>query len=282
MSEPSLSELESDPDGTATGEYAADAAEERIKQPEVLTATTLGGLKIDTVQEAFEWINMLVYGFPGVGKTVLAGSASEVEEMSPVLIIDIEGGTMSLRERYPDVQRVRIKSWKEMVLLYNALFDKEIAYRTIVLDSLTEIQKFSMAQIMKDVIKKDSSRDPDIPSVREWGKNIEQIRALVRGFRDLPCHTIMTGLPKQQQVGTGPARLSPSLPGQLGNDVPGFMDIVAYMYTKLQQGNIKRFLLTAQTDTQVAKDRSDSLETVVTEPTMSGLYRAIIGGQSEA
>ncbi len=245
---------------------------------DVLTVDSIGGLEIVSVTDTDPFINLLVYGDPGVGKTVLAGSAAEVSEMAPVLFIDIEGGTFSLRDRNPDVSVVRVKSWHEMQLVYNELYGMKHGYKTIVLDSLTEMQKFSMAQIMLAVVKKDSDRDPDIPAMRDWGKNIEQIRRMVRGFRDLPIHTVFTALAKidvDKQTNVG--KTAPYLSGKLSSEVAGFLDIVLYMYRKVKGDEVTRYLLAQGTNRQVAKDRSDRLEQVTENPTMQMLYDTIYG-----
>jgi hypothetical protein len=248
---------------------------------DTLTEKTLGGLKVQTVSERIAYINMLVYGDAGVGKTVLAGSAAEVADLQPVLFIDIEGGTYSIRERNPDVQVVRVQSWKEMMSLYDELY-KGSEYNTIVLDSLTEIQKFSMGQIMKDLIKEHDDRDPDVPGMREWGKNIEQIRRLVRAFRDLPMNSIFTALAvHDRDQRTGIMKTRPSLSGKLSGEVAGFVDICTYMYVKMIKEDdemvAKRFLLTASTESQVAKDRSDRLPQVVENPNMRTIHQHIKG-----
>lgn len=248
----------------------------RLTGDEVLKAKTIGGISVDAVDEKMNFLNILVYGDPGVGKTVLAGSASEIEEMSPVLIIDIEGGTFSLRNTYPDVDVVRVQNWNQMQAVYDELRRGNTGYKTIVLDSLTEIQKFSMYNIMKDVVNKDSERDPDIPSVREWGKSIEQIRLLVRAYRDLNIHVIFTALcnhDKDQLSGTFLDR--PSLPGKLAAEVAAFVDIVGYYYMKMQSGEMKRFLLCQKTERQIAKDRSGRLPQVLEAPTMAEIHSII-------
>lgn len=244
---------------------------------DTLTPRTLGGLEIRPATESIEYINMMVYGNPGVGKTVLAGSADAVPEMRPVLIIDVEGGTLSLRDLHPDVDVVRVQSWKDMQKIYDQLYMGATEYKTVVLDSVTEIQKFSMYKIMEDLVKKDPDRDPEVPGMREWGKNIEQIRRLVRAFRDLQMNTVITALAKvDKDAKTGLTVTTPSLSGKLAMEVGGFLDIVVYMYTKMIDSENRRLLLTMGTDRQVAKDRSNQLPAVIEEPTMQLLYDLIM------
>lgn len=245
---------------------------------DTLTRESLGGLEVQTVSEKLAYLNIILYGDPGAGKTVLAGSADEVPEMRPVLIVDIEGGTFSIRERFPEVDVVRVEKWAQMQNVYDALLSGEYEYRTVVLDSLTEIQKFSMYDIMEFTVKKDPDRDPDIPSMREWGKNIEQIRKFVRAFRDLPMHTIFTALAKSDKDNkTGSVKTKPSLSGKLADEVAAFVDIVGYQYTKTMDDELRRFLLTTATDRYVAKDRSDNLPPTLEAPTMSKLYQYAFG-----
>jgi len=243
---------------------------------EVLTQKTLGGLQVQTVTEVSDFINLLVYGNPGAGKTVLAGSSDGVPELRPVLFIDVEGGTLSLRDRFPDVEVVRVQSWNDMQLIYNERYAMEHDYDTVVLDSLTEMQKFSMYNIMRQVIQDNPDRDPEVPSIREWGKNIEQIRRLVRAFRDLSMNTILTALAvTDKDSDSGKIVTRPSLSGKLAMEVGGFVDIVGYIYTKVIDGEVQRLMLTQGTDRVIAKDRSDTLPSVVEHPDMSVLYTHI-------
>ncbi len=249
---------------------------------DVLTDRTLGGLEVTTVAESPEYINLLVYGNPGAGKTVLAGSADVVPELRPVLFLDVEGGTLSIRDRYPDVDVTRLQSWADMQRVYDALYKGEHEYQTVVLDSLTEMQKFSMYNIMRDVMKEHPDRDPEVPSIREWGKNIEQIRKLVRAFRDLPMNTIFTALAATDKDNkTGAVVTRPSLSGKLAMEVGGFVDIMLYMTTKVVDGEHLRLLQSLGTDSVIAKDRSDNLPDVVTNPDMQMLYDLVFEGVQE-
>jgi hypothetical protein len=254
-----------------------------------LTQRSFGKLQLATVRESPAWLNILLYGDPGAGKTVLAGSASEIEAMSPVLVGDCEGGTYSLRSFYPEVDVVRLTTTADVVEFYNTLRLGEHGYRTVILDSLTEIQKMVMSDIMKMVIEQDADRDPDVPSIREWGKSGEQMRRIIRRFRDLPMHTIFTALLDEDKDPKGRVKRYPMLPGKLKKEAAGFMDIVLFVYAKHvrldETGQISneaeealhRFVLSSSTDEYTCKDRSARLPEVLLDPTMKKLHEIIQG-----
>lgn len=233
---------------------------------------------------------MLFYGESGVGKTTLAGSADAVFAMRPVIVIDIEGGSESLKHSYPEVETLRIKTWQEMQDVYNDLYDQakrgKREFNTVSLDSLNEIQKFSMETIMDRVIIEHPERDKDVPSMREWGKNLEQMRRLVRGFRDLEMHTIFTCLSEtERDEMTGIMHTNPLLTGKFKKEVAALLDVVGYYYMK-QFGvgdniEMKRLLLTQRTDSQVAKDRTGKLPMVIEAPTMDKIYKLMTLNNSE-
>jgi phage nucleotide-binding protein len=249
----------------------------------VLTPKRIGRLNISPVAEVPVTFNLMVYGDPGVGKTVLCGSASLVADMNPVLFVDMEGGTLSIRELYPNVDVVRVKNMIEMQEVYDALRKGETEYKTVVIDSLTELQKFSMGQVMLKVVEEDPDRDPDIPSLREWGKNLEQTRRFVRAFRDLPLNTLFTALANiDKDQKTGKILTRPGLTGKAANEVSGFLDIVLYMYLKEVDEEQHRLLLTQKTDRVIAKDRSGKLPGILQNVDMAEIYRlAFIANQGQ-
>ena len=228
---------------------------------------------------AGRYVKMLVYGRPGVGKTVLGASADE-GSTGRVIIGDCEGGTMSLQDKYPDVDVVRIRNYAtDCAELYNVLSGGKTPYKTVVLDSITELQKLSMQGIMSQIAQTKPDRDPDMPTIGEWGKNIEQIRKLVRYFRDLPMNLILCALEKEvKNEVTGEILIKPAISGQLADEVAGFCDVVGRLITEKnpeQKDVLDRYLVVQPVGAFVAKDRSAKLGVAVRNPTFSGIYDTI-------
>ena len=245
----------------------------------------IGGLKLQKVSEVPTHFNMMIYGKSGVGKTRLVGSAHAVPDMRRVLYIDIEGGVMTLRKEFPEVERVRITTWKEMQAVYDALFAGGHGFQTVILDSLTEIQKFNMDEIMRKLIEDKDERDMDVPSLREWGKNLEQTRRFVRAFRDLPLNVLFTALVREDKDRLQRPINLPSLSGKMAGEVAAFLDIV--LYYSMKEATVGgeetqvRVLQSAATESTIAKDRSGLLPPVLINPDMSDLYDIIVRKTSE-
>jgi phage nucleotide-binding protein len=248
-----------------------------------MSLAELAGIKIEPVGQKSFTTNMLIYGESGAGKTRLAGSADEVPEMRKVLVVDIEGGTLTLRDTFPQVDSVRVKSWDEMQAVYDELERGSHDYQTIIIDSLTEAQRMSMDQVMRKLVEENSDRDPDVPGMREWNINIEQTRKFVRAFRDLPVNTIFTALVQNDvNKSTGQLKRKPSLSGKVKDEVAGFLDVVVYLYIKEINSVNKHLLLCQATDSVIAKDRTNTLPNVLEEPTMQVLWNYIADSKKEA
>lgn len=225
--------------------------------------------------EAIDFLNILIYGEPGVGKTYFCGTAEDHKDTNPTLLLDVEGGTVTLRRR-PGVDVIPVRSMQEVVEIHKKLHESPGQYKTVIIDSLSELQKLDMALIMKEVVRAHPDRDPDVPSQREWGKNIEHVRKIVRGFRDLPCNTIMTALAHSEKDDSSSITYFPNLPGKLRIEVPGFLDIVGYYYVTLENQEIVRRLQFAKSRRVVAaKDRTGTLGEKLDNPTIPMMWQLI-------
>lgn len=234
--------------------------------------------KIVKVSEAPHYLKMLVYGEPGVGKTVFSSTAPKP------LIIDAEGGTLSIAKK-KDVFTYRIDDFSELSEIFVYLRKNEHKFETVVLDTITEIQKRSMDKILKEAIALDPNRDPDVAILRDWGKNTEQVRKVIRAFRDLEMHVIFIALADSVRDETdGSLKVQPSLTPRLVNDICAYVDVVGYLFVQeKEEGKGKKKLLRRMLfhpiGKYVAKDRSGKLPLVLDEPSFPKILKIVLGGE---
>jgi phage nucleotide-binding protein len=230
---------------------------------------------VKSASVAIPWLNFMPYGDPGAGKTHLAGTAQDHPETSPVLLIDVEGGTVTLRHR-PDIDVVIVRSMRDIEKIHKELIENPDYYKTVCIDSLTELQKLDMMEIMKDAVNKRPDQDPDTPAQRDWGKSQTRVRKIVRAFRDLECNTILTALAAQEKDGqTQAITYYPSFPGKLKTEIAGFLDIVGYLYTEREGESVTRKLQVVQSRRVTAKDRTNALGLYLENPTIPMMWELI-------
>ncbi len=246
---------------------------------EVLTIKDLLGAQ--SPMESVPFLNELTYGDPGAGKTYKLGTCADSDEFSPMLLLDIEGGTMTLRHLPPGkIDVVQVRSMDQVVAVCNKLQLKNNGYyKSVGLDSLTELQKLDMFTVMSEFYDKDPDKhDKDVPNQRAWGKSGERVRRIIRAYRDLPMHFFATAhVAEREDEKTGRLTMYPSLPGKLRAEVPGFFDVVGHLRA-VQGGEdegVIRVLQVAKTDRVVAKDRTGSLGDVIQNPTIPEMWELI-------
>jgi hypothetical protein len=214
----------------------------------------LGKFTVTPMEDRQQWLKILVYGLYGVGKTHFGGSTSDVSAMQDVLWLDVEGGTETIRKR-SNIDVIRIANTSQINAVYQFLrlhaaawqrndtvligalqqelglpMDRIRHYRTVVIDSISELDKLIMYQLLGIEVGKQSLAFELQPAeIKQWGQNAEMFRLLIRSFRDLPMHTIFIGAADVAVNSAGDRYHSVLLPGKLAREVPGFMDVVAYL-----------------------------------------------------
>lgn len=249
-------------------------------------------LQVKSPSQVVDWINFLVYGDPGVGKTWLCGTAMDHPDTGPVLYLDVDGGVTTLRHRSTlDTKAVRAvndpnKESPGFNQIYQSLVDSITLdsegiprleyYKTIVIDRLDELSDVDMRNIMREAYNRNPDKvDIDVPSPREYGINRSHIRKLVRAFRDLPCHVIFVcGAGMQQEEGQ-PSKIFPGFTGKLKSEVSGFCDIVGYYYNDTSTGELVRKIQFQGTKRIQAKDRTGSLGGLLDNPTIPMMWNLI-------
>lgn len=243
-------------------------------------------------------VNALWYGDPGVGKTLLAGSAADYKPLSPVLFIDVEGGAAATLRGKKGLEIFPATAWSDLQEAYNVLRNEDHGFKTVVLDSATEIQqRLSMGNIMGEIDDEAAYLDLSIavaPDRSDWHRTGIQMRKFIRAFRELArqkqierrVHVIMTALEKFDEKRK---LVMPELPGKLGSGAGAFFDIVGRLSVVRARDEDDRLLerrhLLVSTHqgkrgvTYLAKNRGGFLGTAIWEPKASSIFEAWMLGK---
>ncbi|MMZ45231.1 hypothetical protein D3C76_403810 [compost metagenome] len=307
------------------------------------------------IESVYNWMNTLIYGAYGDGKTYLVGSSALVPQMRDILYISLEGGEKTLRDLAkickannvdPScIMVMPIQTYKQFAQSYETLkmhvafrdsnnldglrmiecqlrgvemlekigwqptttdpakviseMSSAIAalskdterlkeliptpkkFRTVIIDSLTEAQKYCMYQILGiDPLKQKLDAEPDSAEWKDWGSSREMIQFLVRRFRDLDIHAHFVAAVDEEQDAKKRIYFEPMLPGKLSKDVRGLVDVVGFIKKiPLEGGKVVRRLFLEGGDYPginiAAKHRFGSAmqgKQFLDDPTMQTLY----------
>jgi hypothetical protein len=196
--------------------------------------------------------------------------------MRKVLVLDCESGANTLKAAWPNVDLIEINKWQDLGDVYNALSAGGHDYNTVVVDSLTELNDYCIDQVAIEAKIKKPDFD-DVLEIFHWNKIASRMLRSIRLFRDLPMSTIFIAhMVEERDQRSGRLLKQPYLTGQLKKKVPTIPDIVLYQYMQeVDEVGQRRLLLTAKTDTCVAKARGVTMPTLLGEQedvTMQTLY----------
>jgi len=208
-------------------------------------------IKIKSSRHVVHHVNCMVYGESGIGKTTLLATAPKP------LIISIEGGLLTLANK--DVPVIEVHSFKEIDEVHSWLLKSKEAdkFDTICTDSMSEEAELILAEEMQ------KTRD----GRQAYGTMADIMAYSIRGFRDLPKHTVFTAkVRKIVDDASGAIKFYPSVPGQqLLNNLPYFFDEVFRMdfgttkKTADKPAQQYRYIDTVGNRQYICKDRSGKL-----------------------
>lgn len=182
-----------------------------------------------------ECVSMLIHGHAKRGKTTL-GSTAPV----PVLVLDADGkGFKYLRRKLASVSWdpmrepapepdgtwthciVNVKGWDVVQQVYRLLSQGQTQFTSVVIDSITEIQR---------LCKKNIGKGGGLKDYRQWGEMLENMRNVICAFRDLPdVHPTVRCIIMTSESKLVGKRLVPSMQGALQDQLPYMVDVLGYI-----------------------------------------------------
>ncbi len=242
-----------------------------------------------------KFLKVLLYGQPGSTKTRTAATAALDSRMAPVLMLEQGGNPLSIRDypQLPDI--IHVEHLEEYNPFYEWLaagqpadhyvakrFELKPPYRTLIIDSITEVQRFSF-RLVTGNSKTGPGTIPQSTEIQHFNKVLGQMVTFANLFFSLPMHVILTSLEREDRdEATGTIMYKPLLWGQSGSEVAGYAYLVARLVHRAKlQGKELRMVEDAITDDTVsvalfrpsgkyvAKDQYGCMGAYMADPTMT-------------
>jgi phage nucleotide-binding protein len=214
--------------------------------------------------------NIVIYGAPGVGKTVLAAQAPK-----PCLLLDLDRGARYVTNAAPvDPEGLSIATGIKMEELWamaeNVALGKPFKYVSLVIDSLTELQNIHRGDLLQKRLA---------PTREEYRVNTEFIRRIIRMLQAAEDLTIVYTCLEREVEDTEGLLIRPAITPALLRNVEAVVGVIVYLgmrevATGEEEGGSKleRIAVTQGTNKIRAKDRTGLLPTAVLNPTWETLF----------
>lgn len=231
-----------------------------------------------------ELVNSLWTGDGGTGKTT---ALAAMANLGPILLVSAESGIKRrpLRNRGINVDNIQIFpdpddpeeeiSYEGLEALWLTLREQlnadPEAWVGVGWDSITEIQKRLMEVEQQRAVERASragrERSLFVADQDNWRTVNDQLRSLIRKFRDLPCHFGATALMRREQDDDGAVTYQPGVSPSLQNDVIGWMDVVSVTSVRQMDGEDEYLGLFKPFGKYRGKDRFDAMPRFLVDPT---------------
>lgn len=222
-------------------------------------------------------ISSLIYGAPGVGKSVLAASSRQMR----TFVFDVDKGMMSVRACLPpeiqkNVSVWRVDSMKDFDLGIEYLYQHQKQFHLAVIDTWTELQRIGLAELGKH----------RAPQTQDWGNILLKFESTARVLRSLNIHSIcLCHETVAKNNSTGQNWFIPNFQGQFAEQYAKHFSLVARMWLHPAQipdaaGNIttqyQRVLQCNRSDVVEAKDRSWALQMMEVNPNIDSIFSRMV------
>ena len=217
---------------------------------------------------------ILVYGDPKRGKSWFAASAAEIKALSPVLVIDTEGGSSAIARDWKDVDVVEVDTHEKFQAVISSLIAQPHKYKTVIVDTLG---------VAMDRAEKFFGEKPENKNNKfgRWGDLKNWTNDFIRAFHGAPfLSIIVTHAQDDKDDNTGAVKTIPMLPGSSKGTLPAIPDIIGYMTSEKTENGVERVLYLQSSDRFVTGNRF-GLEPKMYAPSIKKIIDAIntLGGK---
>jgi hypothetical protein len=260
------------------------------------------------MDDSDEFYRILWWGVEGTGKTTDVAMVTRIAPKGRVLMINAEAGAKRSALQHHGVDTSRIASYpprgQQLTfeglerLFYRIQADLEAdpdSWSAVIWDSVTAIYQ----KLLDDVIEADIRKTAEILQRAKKGRdgrsgNItlrdrfesdrddyaamsNQVRLLLRKYRALHCHLLITALERRDENGKGKDKTveyGPAVSPALQVDLLGYMDVV--LHCRVNSNGVFYGRSQPTEDTR-GKDRLNALPVELVDPTIERIHRYVSG-----
>lgn len=199
------------------------------------------------LEEDDDYVNIMVYGKPGSGKTVLGGSDDRVLFLAPE-----DDGTISAKRQGSKAKKWSISDWNDLAdaceWIEENMDEVTDTFDWIVVDSITFMQKLLMRRILEDAVEENPERNPDVPAMQDWQVYQNRFLRFVQMINSWPINVLWTALVRDEEDEEENPILVPDIQGK-GYQMA--MTVASYMTSF---GNLRVEMRKVKKDGQFVKD----------------------------
>lgn len=253
-----------------------------------------GAREAYTLDDQREVTNILYYGEAGTGKTtnlatmanlgrVLFINAEAGLKRRPLVDLGVEVGNIDIFPNPGAGERVSFDALENLFWSMKAQLDDDPnAYIGTMWDSVSEIYRLLLDDLRERGYEKaklaGKQRDRFFTDRDEYGIMSEQVRLLIRRFRDLPIHFGVSALERRQQdEDDGTVTIEPSVNPALQGDLRGWMDMVCRTYVEETAGEVEFWGLFRPIGKYRGKDRLGATPKRLIDPTFERVVGYVSG-----
>ena len=210
-------------------------------------------------------VKALIMGESGAGKSHLSATAPK-----PLIVLTEPNGAMSVSISNPDALTVHVNNLTDFYNLLLMLENDEIKqdYETIVIDSLTELQRFFSDYIMKD---------NTTMTLQDYGQLGTQFSRVIRRVIALPKHVLFTSLIQVELEEEKTRHMYPLLTGKLRYTVQQYFTGVGYLFQtgETDESGIARRALLLDGHDRIKTKAFPNTNGTIKDPNLTDLFNQV-------